>query len=101
MPWTRRRRTSGTPHSRQHPSRKAEAGGSAGRELGSLSSCWTPSCWSTSMTSTSRQLRTKADGLRPAVAAEVQWTKYLEADEGSPEAFFGQVLVMFAAWVPD
>ena len=35
MPWTRRRRTSGTPHSRQHPSRKAEAGGSAGRELGS------------------------------------------------------------------
>ena len=53
------------------------------------------------MTSTSRQLRTKADGLRPAVAAEVQWTKYLEADEGSPEAFFGQVLVMFAAWVPD
>ena len=28
-------------------------------------------------------------------------TRYLEADEGSPEAFFGQVQVMFAAWVAD
>ena len=26
-----------------------------------------------------------------------QWTHYLETDEGSPEAFFGQVLTMFAA----
>ena len=33
--------------------------------------------------------------------AEAQWTRYLEADDGSPEAFFGQVLVMFAAWVAD
>ena len=33
--------------------------------------------------------------------AEAQWTRYLEADEGSPEAFFGQVLTMFAAWVAD
>ena len=33
--------------------------------------------------------------------AEAQWTRYLEADEGSPEAFFGQALVMFAAWVAD
>ena len=30
-----------------------------------------------------------------------QWTRYLEADEGSPEAFFGQILTMFAAWVAD
>ena len=30
-----------------------------------------------------------------------QWTRYLEAYEGSPEAFLGQVLVMFAAWVAD
>ena len=33
--------------------------------------------------------------------AEAQWTRYLEADEGSHESFFGQVLVMFAAWVAD
>ena len=33
--------------------------------------------------------------------AEAQWTKYLEADEGSPEAFFGQILTMFAAWMAD
>ena len=33
--------------------------------------------------------------------AEAQWTKYLEADEGSHEAFFGQALTMFAAWVAD
>ena len=33
--------------------------------------------------------------------SEAQWTKYLEADEGSPESFFGQVLTMFAAWVAD
>ena len=34
-------------------------------------------------------------------AAESEWTRCLEADEGSPESFFGQVLVMFAAWVAD
>ena len=33
--------------------------------------------------------------------AEAQWTRYLEADEGSPESFFGQILTMFAAWVAD
>ena len=33
--------------------------------------------------------------------AEAQWTRYLEAEEGSPEAFFGQILTMFAAWVAD
>ena len=33
--------------------------------------------------------------------SEAQWTRYLEADEGSPEAFFGQILTMFAAWVAD
>ena len=33
--------------------------------------------------------------------AEAQWTRYLEAEPGSPEAFFGQVLTMFAAWVAD
>ena len=35
------------------------------------------------------------------VVAEKEWTQYLEADEGSPEAFFGQILTMFAAWVAD
>ena len=30
--------------------------------------------------------------------AEAEWTRPLEANEGSPEAFFGQVLVMFAAY---
>ena len=39
--------------------------------------------------------------IRSLAEAEAQWTRYLEADEGSPEAFFGQVLTMFAAWVAD
>ena len=35
--------------------------------------------------------------VRSLAEAETQWTRYLEADEGSPEAFVGQVLVMFVA----
>ena len=37
--------------------------------------------------------------VRSLADAEKEWTQYLEADEGSPEAFFGQILAMFAAWV--
>ena len=38
----------------------------------------------------------------PSLAeSEAQWTRYLETEQGSPEAFFGQVLTMFAAWVAD
>ena len=33
--------------------------------------------------------------------SEAQWTKYLEAETGSPEAFIGQILLMFGAWVAD
>ena len=33
--------------------------------------------------------------------SEAQWTKYLEAEAGSPEAFIGQILLMFGAWVAD
>ena len=32
---------------------------------------------------------------------EAQWTKYLEAEAGSPEAFIGQILLMFGARVAD
>ena len=39
--------------------------------------------------------------IKSLAESEAQWTKYLEADEGSSESFFGQVLVMFAAWVAD
>ena len=39
--------------------------------------------------------------VRSLAEAEAQWTRYLEADDGSPEDFFGQVLTMFAAWVAD
>ena len=46
-------------------------------------------------------LRDRGVKIRSLAEAESQWTKYLEADEGSPEAFFGQVLTMFAAWVAD
>ena len=48
-------------------------------------------------------LRTAGPGvrIRSLAEAEAQWTRYLEADEGSPEAFFGQILTMFAAWVAD
>ena len=47
------------------------------------------------------ELRDRGVKIRSLAEAEAQWTRYLEADEGSPEAFFGQVLVMFAAWVSD
>ena len=47
------------------------------------------------------ELRNRGVKIRSLAEAEAQWTRYLEADEGSPEAFFGQVLVMFAAWVAD
>ena len=46
-------------------------------------------------------LRDRGVKIRSLAEAEAQWTRYLEADEGSPESFFGQVLVMFAAWVAD
>ena len=47
------------------------------------------------------ELRDRGVKIRSLAEAEAQWTRYLEADEGSPEAFFGQVLTMFAAWVAD
>ena len=39
--------------------------------------------------------------VRSLADAEKESTSYLEAEEGNPEAFFGQVLAMFAAWVAD
>ena len=42
-------------------------------------------------------LRDRGVKIRSLAEAEAQWTKYLEADEGSHEAFFGQILTMFAA----
>ena len=39
--------------------------------------------------------------IRSLAGAEAEWARYLEADEGSPEAFFGQVLTTFAAGVAD
>ena len=42
-------------------------------------------------------LRDRRVKIRSLAEAEAQWTRYLEANEGSPEAFFGQVLTMFAA----
>ena len=47
------------------------------------------------------ELQDRGVRIRSLAEAEAQWAKYLEADEGSPEAFFGQVLTMFAAWVAD
>ena len=46
-------------------------------------------------------LRDRGVKIRSLAEAEAQWTRYLEADEGSPESFFGQILTMFAAWVAD
>ena len=46
-------------------------------------------------------LRDRGVKVRSLAESEAQWTKYLEADEESPEAFFGQILTMFAAWVAD
>ena len=47
------------------------------------------------------ELRDRGVNVRSLADAEKEWTRYLEADEGSPESFFGQVLIMFAAWVAD
>ena len=47
------------------------------------------------------ELRDRGVKIRSLAEAEAQWTRYLESDEGSSEAFVGQVLVMFAAWVAD
>ena len=47
------------------------------------------------------ELRYRGVKIRSLADAEAQWTRYLEADEGGSEAFVGQVLVMFAAWVAD
>ena len=47
------------------------------------------------------ELRDRGVKVRSLADAEKEWARYLEADEGSPEAFFGQVLTMFAAWVAD
>jgi DNA invertase Pin-like site-specific DNA recombinase len=43
------------------------------------------------------ELRNRGVKIRSLAETEAQWTHYLETDEGSPEAFFGQVLTMFAA----
>ena len=47
------------------------------------------------------ELRDRGVKIRSLADTEKEWTRYLEADEGSPEAFFGQVLTLFAAWVAD
>jgi putative DNA-invertase from lambdoid prophage Rac len=46
-------------------------------------------------------LRDRSVKIRSLAESEAQWTRYLEAEQGSPEVFFGQVLTMFAAWVAD
>ena len=47
------------------------------------------------------ELRDRCVKVRSLADAEKEWTRYLEAEPGSSEAFFGQVLTMFAAWVAD
>ena len=45
------------------------------------------------------ELRDRGVNVRSLADAEKEWTRYLEAAPGTSEAFFGQVLTMFAAWV--
>ena len=47
------------------------------------------------------ELRDRGVRIRSLAEAKVQWTCYLETDDGNPEAFFGQILVLFAAWLAD
>ena len=47
------------------------------------------------------ELRGPGVKIRSLAEAEAKWIRYLEADDGSPDAFFGQILTMFAAWVAD
>ena len=46
-------------------------------------------------------LRDQGVKIHSLAEAEAQWARYLEAGECSPEACFGQILTMFAAWVAD
>ena len=57
-------------------------------------------CWPDTIKSIC-ELRDRGGKVRSLADAEKEWTRYLEADDGSPEAFFGPVLTMFAAWVAD
>ena len=47
------------------------------------------------------ELRDRGVKIRSLAEAEKEWTRYLDADPGTSEAFFGQILTMFAAWVAD
>ena len=57
-------------------------------------------CWPDTIRSIC-DLRDRGVKIRSLAEAEGQWTRYLKADDGSSESFFGQVLAMFAAWVAD
>ena len=47
------------------------------------------------------ELRDRGVKIRSLAEAEKEWTRYLEADPRTSEAFFGQILTMLAAWVAD
>ena len=47
------------------------------------------------------ELRDRGVKIRSLAETEKEWTRYLDADPGTSEAFFGQILTMFAAWVAD
>ena len=47
------------------------------------------------------ELRDRCVKVRSLADAEKEWTRYLEAEPGSSEAVFGQVLTMFTDWVAD
>ena len=47
------------------------------------------------------ELRDRGVKIRSLAEAEKEWTRYLDADPGTSEAFFGQIFTIFAAWVAD
>ena len=47
----------------------------------------------------SRNLQGRGVRIRSLAESEARWSRYLDADPDSPEAFMGDVLATFAAWV--
>ncbi len=46
-----------------------------------------------------RNLQARGARIRSLAESEASWSRYLDADPDSPEAFMGNVLATFAAWV--
>ena len=61
-------------------------------ELARIGRCWTEAV------NTIRQLRADGVRFRSLAESESTWSRYLEADEDSPDHFVGTIMLLFGAW---